>query len=569
MLFLAGSALTWLLFSQVNSSAGWLGLTLSVFVFGAVVAGHRRLDRSTRRFEQARLLAADRQARTELNWGVIPSRPVEFDEQHPFASDLEVVGDRSLHQLLDQSVTQAGSDQLAKWLLSDVESAAKSNQRQTQVRELAGRAGFRHRLRLSSSLVADHLDVQRDQRLLAWLTGGQSGGSLRSILILLIVLGGLNALLLGASLILGLPAFWIVGLAVYALISLSRMQSAAAAFGDSHDVGLALEQFGAVFHFLETYPLPATLLEVGAPFRDISLRPSAYLGRIRRIVAATSLQRNPVLWLLLNAVLPWDLFFAYQLERIKAELQHYLPQWLDAWAQIEALVSLASLTDNPGSSFPELAELEAPGPHFLGRALAHPLLPHDQRVGNNYQAIVPNAIALITGSNMSGKSTYLRTVGINAVLALAGGPIIGDSMRMKPVRLFTSLQIQDSLADGLSFFYAEVRRLKSLLAASERTDLPPLLYLIDEIFRGTNNRERLIGSRAYIRRLAQQSGFGLIATHDLDLVQLTEATPHLENFHFRESIQAGTMVFDYQLRPGPCPTTNALKIMELAGLPIE
>jgi DNA mismatch repair ATPase MutS len=170
---------------------------------------------------------------------------------------------------------------------------------------------------------------------------------------------------------------------------------------------------------------------------------------------------------------------------------------------------------------------------------------------------------------MAGKSVFLKTVGVNLSLAYAGGPVNAQLLRTVPFRLFTSMGISDSVTDGISFFYAEVRRLRALLAELERDHPLPLLFCIDEIFRGTNNRERLIGSRAYLRALAGKHGLGFIATHDLELAKLAGELPQVVNFHFRDRVEDGRMVFDYILRPGPCPTTNALRIMQLEGLPVE
>jgi len=170
---------------------------------------------------------------------------------------------------------------------------------------------------------------------------------------------------------------------------------------------------------------------------------------------------------------------------------------------------------------------------------------------------------------MAGKSTFLKTVGTNLCLAYAGGPVNAKSLRTQLFRVFTCMQIHDSITDGFSFFYAEVKRLKLLLTLLHDNGQLPVLYLIDEIFRGTNSRERLIGSRAYIRHLAQQAGVGLIATHDLELGQLEQQISSLTNFHFRDDVSAGKMHFDYILHAGICPTTNALKIMRREGLPVD
>jgi DNA mismatch repair ATPase MutS len=200
--------------------------------------------------------------------------------------------------------------------------------------------------------------------------------------------------------------------------------------------------------------------------------------------------------------------------------------------------------------------------------MGHPLISPEQKVRNDYRIDRLGEVHIITGSNMAGKSSFLRTAGINLCLAYAGGAVDALELQTSLFRLFTAIRVTDSVTDGISYFYAEVKRLKALLLELQRKDARPLFFLIDEIFRGTNNRERLIGSRAYIRALVGENGLGLIATHDLELVQLAQEMPQVSNFHFRDAIEDGRMVFDYLLRPGPSPTTNALKVMAEEGLPV-
>jgi DNA mismatch repair ATPase MutS len=178
-------------------------------------------------------------------------------------------------------------------------------------------------------------------------------------------------------------------------------------------------------------------------------------------------------------------------------------------------------------------------------------------------------VIVITGSNMSGKSTFLRTVGVNLCLAYAGAPVNAAYLKTNLSRLFTCIQVSDSLTDGISYFYAEVRRLKALLDALEKKHDLPLFFLIDEIFRGTNNRERQIGGRAFVQSLIGGHGAGLISTHDLELIVLAEELAEVSNFHFQEEVTQGRMLFDYKVRPGPSRTTNALQIMQMEGLPVE
>jgi DNA mismatch repair ATPase MutS len=208
-------------------------------------------------------------------------------------------------------------------------------------------------------------------------------------------------------------------------------------------------------------------------------------------------------------------------------------------------------------------------PHvFQARGLGHPLIPDEQKVCNDFTIRGLGEITIITGSNMAGKSTFLRTLGVNLALAFAGGPANAQELQTVLFRLFTCIKVSDSVTDGTSYFYAEVKRLKRLLIALEENHPIPLFFFIDEIFRGTNNRERMLGSQAYTHTLIEKNGVGLISTHDLELAKLADQTSKIKNYHFRDDIRNGQMVFDYSLHPGPCPTTNALKIMQQAGLPV-
>jgi DNA mismatch repair ATPase MutS len=246
---------------------------------------------------------------------------------------------------------------------------------------------------------------------------------------------------------------------------------------------------------------------------------------------------------------------------------------MDRLAEVEAASALATFAAlHPAYRWPDPLTTD-PGRNgaqvrLSAKDLAHPLIPETHRVPNDLTLESLGTVLLVTGSNMSGKSTFLRTLGINLCLAQAGAPVCAGQFEWTWVRLATCIRVDDSLEEGLSFFYAEVKRLKSLLDATTDRSQPPVFFLIDEIFKGTNNRERLIGSRSFITALSQGNGFGLVTTHDLELTDLEKTVPGLTNVHFQETVAAGTLQFDYKLRPGPCPTTNALRIMELEGLPV-
>src|SRR5262249_6682174 len=193
-----------------------------------------------------------------------------------------------------------------------------------------------------------------------------------------------------------------------------------------------------------------------------------------------------------------------------------MPTLLEIWYNLEALASLGNFADlNPEYTFPEFANDETPT--FEAKALGHPLLSPAYRVCNDFLYRPPTQIVIITGSNMSGKSTFLRTIGVNLALAYAGGPVNADRLRVSLFRLFTCIRVNDSVTDGYSYFYAEVRRLKELLNLLEAEQSQPVFFLIDEIFKGTNSHERLIGSQSYIKALIGKNGIGVVSTHDLEL----------------------------------------------------
>lgn len=550
----------------------WLVVLLFLGIFIYAALRHNTLVDQITRLERFQSLLGTQIARLGLDWEHIPAAAsIQVSPEHPFASDLTLTGHRSLHQLLDNCVSVGGSSQLAGWMLQPVPDPAATRSRQALVQELIPRASFRTQLELCGSLASpDPKAHWETTSLLHWLKKNTRAATLRPYLVILCILALANIVFYLLNVLGYLPPLWIGTIMLYLGLQSAKFRESSEVFDEAYTLGKQLGQLRLVLAELESYPYPqgSALEKVAAPFTQGVQCPSISLRRVSQIITAAGLRNNPFLGLVLNLLVPWDFFFAYQLERVKIDLRGYLPAWLDAWYVLEGLVSLANYAVlHPDYTFPIL---HPPGtlPILELVGAGHPLIPPKTRVTNDYAIQRLGEIALITGSNMSGKSTFLRTVGINLVLAYSGSPVPASAMHCIPLRLFTSMTLNDSLSDGISFFYAEVRRLKALLDALAQDHPYPLLFLIDEIFRGTNNRERQIGSQAYTRALAGHRGAGFLATHDLELANLAIENPLILNFHFRESIQDGRMVFDYQIHLGASPTTNALRIMELAGLPL-
>lgn len=580
-----------------GTKVGVVVAVLFLIVFVLVAFYHRRVQDSITRTALLVEIKRVQVARTSVDWDLLPPSEHSQDEgkneshpdtAHPFESDLDITGERSLLRLLDSSVTIEGSQRLRLWLLNTSPELAVIQKRQTLVRELSRHALFRDRLQLLSALaskdsrssVGRKNQTGRSNRwksaaLVVWITSGGTKGSLGPTVVLLAGLAVLNFLLIVLAVMGFIPHVWPIVLLAYFGVMIARQSRIAASWGELQDLETALSKFKHVFQYLETRKFTNTpgLSEICAPFTDSEKKPSVEFRKLERLAAALGLRTNAMLWLLVNGLVPWDFFFTHRLELIRKELAQLFPSWLSAWYELEALNSLANFAYlNPAYAYPTFLEGTPKHPGrgnaFNARQLCHPLLKPRVKVCNDFKLDQEQKIVVLTGSNMAGKSTFLRTVGANLCLAYAGAPVNAAGLETSLFRVFTCIKVSDSVQDGLSYFYAEVKRLKALLNATELEDPRPVLFLIDEIFRGTNSRERRIGSRAYIRTLSQSNAMGLVSTHDLELAKLAEIAGVI-NLHFREEVQDGRMVFEYKLRTGPCPTTNALQIIQLEGLPTE
>jgi len=571
ILFVCGILLSVFFCRYSRELAGWVCAAAFVGIFWVVSIFHRRVTESIARHALMLDIKEIQVARIHLDWNKIPpSGQASSNTAHPFEADLDITGERSLHRLLDTAITSEGSDRLKSWLLNTSPSPADIRKRQALVRELKDLSLFRDKLLLHSTLASTNSKGRWKSNILVdWIKSPVSKASLLSSARLLGLLAGLNitlSLLSGLSLIPGLgplPFF------IYVSVMIFKRAQVATAWGELQELEATLRRFRVVFQYLEStgYENRPGLAQICLPFRDKRQRPSAQLKRVERIASALGLRTNRILWFVVHAFVPWDFYFTYRLEFLKEDVARLLPGWLDAWYEIEALNSLANFAYlQPHYVFPDIvSKLNM----FDAEALGHPLIKPEFKVCNDFEIGKHNKISILTGSNMAGKSTFIRTVGINLCLAYSGAPVNANRLAVSVFRIFTCIKVSDSVQDGLSYFYAEVKRLKSMLSVIEEEG-PPVLFLIDEIYRGTNSRERHIGSHALIRALSNRTtAVGIIATHDLELVTLADEIPGVSNFHLRDEVQDGKMVFDYLMRKGPSPTTNALKLMQMEGLPVE
>jgi len=564
----------------------WLGLATALLVltgFACLAYLHGKVEHSLARHTLLLHIQTTYIARMKLDWEQIPSAHSEPPpENHPFALDLDITGKRSLHQLLNMAISREGSQRLCDWLLAVQPDLETIHARQTLVQELIPLRLFRDKLVMHSLLATrratEHVE---GQRLLRWLEQHSSSPhELRLLVLGSAVLNILTVVLFVLTQLIALPQLWIFSLLCAVIMLFTTADKRGDIFEDAVYLRYAFATLGAVFTYLEKYPYAqhTRLQHLCKPFFvERQHSPSRLLQRLEGVASAATLKNNSLLWLIINALVPWDAYCAYRLSHYRTVIADRLPTWLDVWFELEAINSLATFAYlNPEYTLPQVISHtglpQQDGKLFQALELGHPLIPVDKKVSNSFAFAKTGEVVIITGSNMAGKSTFLRTLGINLCLAYAGSVVDAHHLHTELFTLFTCIRVSDSVIDGYSYFYAEVKRLRRMLDALQQCDLAmqrPLFFLIDEIFKGTNNRERLSGSRAYIRALIGHHCVGAISTHDLELVKLTDVLQCVHNYHFREEVVDGNMVFDYVLRAGPCPTTNALKIMQMEGLPVE
>ncbi len=559
----------------------WVGvgcLLVLMLVFGVVVYYHRQIDHSLVRHQLWLHLKTTEIARMRRDWSSIPDAYTPAQEiEHPFESDLDITGRHSLHRLLNTAVSRGGTERLRAWLLTTTPDLATIQARQELLQELVPMSAFRTRLTMKALLAAKstHHQIEGD-RLLLWLSKPSKVTGLLPLIVCAHTLTLLILMLFLCNLFGLLPPYWIMAVVAGFVFVMTTKERRGNLFEDAYYLRDAFAQLHAVFAYLESYRYgqKQRLRQLCQPFfATRPMRPSLLLKKIQQVANGATLESNGLIWLLVNLIFPWDFYLALRFNRYRAQVAEQLPVWLERWFELEALCSLATFAYlHPDYTLPQLHEgidEQHPVP-FCARKMGHPLLPEETKVVNDFTMEQIGETALFTGSNMAGKSTFLRTTGVNLCLAYAGGPVDATAFTAALFRIFTCIKISDSVTEGYSYFYAEVRRLRALLNLLEPSRAePPLFFLIDEIFRGTNNRERRIGSEAYIHALSGQNCLGLLSTHDLDLVKLDRVLPQIKNYHFKEEVVDGQMSFDYILRSGPCPTTNALKIMQMEGLPID
>lgn len=548
----------------------WAGAGFWLAAFLAVLPRHDRVIQRQRRQAELQTINEEGLLRLARDWASlpVPSLPEPDDAERPIARDLNLFGRASVAHLLGTVHTPPGKAAFADGLLHP-SPPEEIVQRQEAVAELAPEIDLRQQLeagvRPLEKAAPDVEPFLRWAESEPWLLR-------RSGLIWLFrSLAVATPLILIVVLATPLPwsVFFLLAMLNFALSGFLREQT----YGTFDRVEAREGEFQLYADALKRIAQhPYTAAELRRTVASLAAQGQPahrWMAILHRRVELSDVRHSSPLHLPLQLLLLWDFHVLLSLEKWQRDAGPMVRGWLAALGRFEALSALAGLRfDHPDWAFPTVAEGED---RFAAKELGHPLIADDRRVTNDVTVGPPGTFLLVTGSNMSGKSTLLRAIGVNAVLAQAGGPVCAGSLRMPPVTLATSILVEDSLAEGVSFFMAELKRVQRIVEESDRVqgEGRVLLYLLDEVLRGTNSEERQVAVRRVLLHLLRRSAIGAVSTHDLQLAEMEELKAACVPVHFRETLHPGgdpPMTFDYKMRPGVATTVNALKLMELVGL---
>lgn len=559
LLFVIAVLMVWEVFHGRAFSARWLVLPLAAFV--AVAAYHARVLRARDLALRAVLFYRQGLARLEDRWAGMGQTGERFaDPHHVYAADLDLFGKGSLFELLSTARTRMGEQTLAQWLLAP-SSLDEIRHRHIAVSELREDLDFREDLAVLGEDAG--VGVHPDE-LARWAEAPNQiqHGWLRWLARIL-ALSAITSLVLWAYQGLAVPLMAVL-LVEAGLRYWLRKPIEHILYGAEHALH-DLELLAGVLARMEMGTFQSARLQwLQNKLRSNQEAASVAIARLKTTVDLSN-SRGNTLVAALDIPLMYSVQVALAAERWRQAHGSAVRVWLRALGEIEALMALAAYGyERPADPFPEFP---SSGTCFEAEGLGHPLLPLNACVRNDVKLCDDVRALLVSGSNMSGKSTLLRAVGINAVLAMAGAPVRAGRLRITPLRVGASIRINDSLREGNSRFYAEITRLRRLFDLA-RGD-PPLLFLLDELLQGTNSKDRRIGAEGLLRALLDHRAIGLVSTHDLALTEIdASGNGHFENVHFQDAFADGKMVFDYKLRPGVVTKSNGLELMRSIGLDV-
>lgn len=537
-------------------------IALLVFVFAFII--HERIHKK-QKFNASLILALEQELQACSGNNTSFDGGIEFsDPTHMYGMDLDIFGGHSLFQALNRTTTFLAKGKLSTWLLEPLPEKNEIVHRQQAVKELSSMPEWRLHLR-AHGMIADE-NAKDPDSLFEWLKLKPlfSGRGFAAAIYIIPVLSATSIALLIAG-VLTHQLFLIYLLLVLAFAGFYTKRINSRHMMLSRKVTL-LDKYADRFRMVEEHAFKSILMQQHQQaLQQNNQTASTGIRKLGRITASLDTRLNLLAGFVLNFLMLWDIRQMRRLEKWQQTHKDIAPLWFDTLAQTEALASMAAFScANPEFIFPVIDESKL---SVVAESAGHPLIPALERVNNAIHIMGAGRFNIITGANMAGKSTYLRTIGVNMVLALAGAPVCAESFTCYPAPVFTSLRTNDSLSSNTSYFYAELLRLKALIDRLNSGE--KLFILLDEILKGTNSADKQAGSKALLTQLIGLNATGFIATHDLELGSLATIFPvKVHNFHFESEIKGDELLFDYKLKPGIAQNMNATFLMQRMGITI-
>lgn len=544
-------------------------LTVAVFsflMFVRFLLEHAKVARRIRLLGRLRDVNRTGIDRMEGKWHEFADRGEDLQSSdHLYAYDLDIFGKGSLYQHICCAHTYRGREALAGLLSENEPDPEKIQSRQEAVKELAGKLEWRQMLEARAVLEKGY---QEDpQKLIAWMESDKDSGFLKKrwVLSLAPFAALISSYLLYSFFSAPFLAFLFIPLNLTLYFTLNRRICDNLDNFDKYERSVGL--YAVLLKMIEREEFDSALLQKVK--KELSGRtrtaPSKAVSRFNSRLSLSQIRHNKEVGFLLNLLFLWDLQCLFSLLSWRSKFGSSFETWIATIADMEAFSSLSVMHfENPQWSFPQIST-EQDG--FSALQMGHPLIHKEKRVVNDISIPSRKTVTIITGSNMSGKTTFLRTVGVNLVLAYAGAPVCAQDLSSAPIRLYSTMRINDNLQEGISTFYFELLKIKKIL---ERAGDHPSLVLIDEIFRGTNSRDRHTAAVIVLKQLLKKNALTVISTHDYELTSLAQQDEKTyRNYHFRDDYSEEGISFSYKLHPGASRQSNALALVKLAGIEVE
>ncbi|MEL6560604.1 MAG: hypothetical protein AAFQ94_20600 [Bacteroidota bacterium] len=540
-------------------------LVLILFIF--LIIKHKKYDYQLQLHRELSTINKEEIARFKLKLDGLYNGAEFEDDHHPYSQDLDIFGEHSLFQLINRSPLKRARLLLANWMKSK-SSVETTMMRQEAVRELGDKQDWTQNLLAIARVIVNKKGFNKEntelEELFEWADQPEKSKNLLGLRILGTVLSLINLTLLGLTMFDGLPyQFFVFSFLINAVllsITYNRCKELGEQLNQSH---LIIRTYLKLIEAIETESFDSRKLkQLKSDLNDGQA--SAAIRKLDKLAFRFS-ARAGFFYVLLSPVFMLDFHLLDQAVKWKNTERSNIRKWFEVVDEINALISISGYAYLvQGHVFPSFSSQEFT---LKGSAIGHPLIESDKRVSNDFEISRKGEVVIITGSNMSGKSTFERTLGINIVLAQSGAPVCASAFEIFPMDVFTSMRTKDNLEESTSSFYAELKRLRTLLDHVEEN--PVTFYVIDEVLKGTNSEDRHKGAVSLARQLSKKNCFGLISTHDLSLSQLADDDDLMVNFSFNSTIENDKIIFDYKLTPGPCRSFNASKLMENMGIIVK